>query len=67
MLLTMSSGDGNPVPMVRVSEQRIIPLGVTFANVHLSREDLDRIDRVSPKGVASGLRYDAAMLDLVNH
>lgn len=35
-------------------------------NVHLSKEDLDEIDAIAPKGVAAGLRYPANMMNSVN-
>ena len=35
-------------------------------DVSLTADDLDRIEQVSPAGVASGARYDPAMLDLVD-
>ena len=34
--------------------------------VQLTHRDLRRIDEVAPKGVASGLRYPEAMMNLVN-
>lgn len=35
-------------------------------NVHLSKEDLDEIDAIAPKGVAAGLRYPVNMMSSVN-
>jgi aryl-alcohol dehydrogenase-like predicted oxidoreductase len=39
---------------------------VRAVDVALTADDLDRIERVSPQGVAPGARYDPAMLDLVD-
>jgi hypothetical protein len=39
---------------------------VRAVDVALTADDLDRIERVSPQGVASGARYDPAMLDLID-
>ncbi|MBA3318419.1 MAG: aldo/keto reductase [Gemmatimonadales bacterium] len=36
------------------------------AEVRLTVEDLDRIERIAPKGAAAGARYDPAMLELTN-
>jgi hypothetical protein len=37
---------------------------VAAADVRLTPEDLDRIERTAPKGVAAGERYSPEMLEL---
>src|SRR5262245_42455762 len=54
------------IPIPGTSSLPRLEENLDAVNVHLSPEDLDRIDRVLPKGAVSGLRYDPAMLNLVN-
>jgi aryl-alcohol dehydrogenase-like predicted oxidoreductase len=54
------------IPIPGTSSLKRLEENVGALNVHLTRDDFDRIERLSPKGVAAGTRYDPAMLDLVN-
>ena len=54
------------IPIPGTSSAVRLQENVDAMNVTLTREELDRIDRVSPRGVASGQRYDAAMGTLLN-
>jgi aryl-alcohol dehydrogenase-like predicted oxidoreductase len=53
------------IPIPGTSSIERLEENVGALNVGLTREDLDRIEQLSPKGVAAGARYAAAMLDLV--
>jgi aryl-alcohol dehydrogenase-like predicted oxidoreductase len=54
------------IPIPGTSSVERLEENVHAAEIHLSREDLDRIERVTPKGAAAGARYPEALLGLVN-
>jgi aryl-alcohol dehydrogenase-like predicted oxidoreductase len=56
--------DVAPIPGTTTREH--LDENVAAASIRLSKEDLARIDRVAPKGVASGARYPAAAMSAVN-
>ena len=56
--LLHQGGDIVPIPGTRRRER--LEENVAAADVELTDEDLDRIEAVSPKGVAAGERYDEA-------
>ncbi len=56
----------NVIPIPGTSSPSRLQENVGAVNVRLSAADLDRIERVSPKGAASGSRYDSGMMGLVN-
>ncbi|MCE5271584.1 aldo/keto reductase [bacterium] len=45
------------VPIAGTKRVKYLEENIEALNVSLGREDLERIDRVAPKGVAQGLRY----------
>jgi aryl-alcohol dehydrogenase-like predicted oxidoreductase len=54
------------VPIPGTKRRKYLEENAAAANVHLSPADLTRINEVSPKGAASGLRYPESMMRLVN-
>ena len=54
------------VPIPGTSNPARLEENVAAVNVRLSAEDLDRIERASPKGAAAGERYNREMLGLTN-
>jgi aryl-alcohol dehydrogenase-like predicted oxidoreductase len=54
------------IPIPGTSSPARLEENVEAVNLPLSREDLDRIERLSPRGVAAGARYDEGMLRLVD-
>jgi aryl-alcohol dehydrogenase-like predicted oxidoreductase len=54
------------VPIPGTSSLTRLEENAGAVNVTLTPDDLARIERVSPQGVAAGARYDPAMLDLVD-
>ena len=54
------------VPIPGTSSIRRLEENVAAAEVELSPADLERIERISPKGAAAGQRYNPAMMGLVN-
>jgi aryl-alcohol dehydrogenase-like predicted oxidoreductase len=57
----------NVVPIPGTSSIKRLEENFAAIDVHLTEEDLDRIEQVAPKGVAAGTRYDPAMMGLLNH
>jgi aryl-alcohol dehydrogenase-like predicted oxidoreductase len=54
------------IPIPGTSSIERLEENVRAVDVRLSSEELDRIDRIAPKGVAAGERYDPTALELVN-
>ncbi len=54
------------VPIPGTKRRRYLEENVAAIDVELMPEDLERIDEVAPKGVATGSRYPAGMMELVN-
>jgi aryl-alcohol dehydrogenase-like predicted oxidoreductase len=61
----LARGD-NVVPIPGTSDIARLEENVGAAAVRLTREELERIDRASPKGAAAGARYDAERAQLLN-
>jgi aryl-alcohol dehydrogenase-like predicted oxidoreductase len=62
--LLVRSEDVIPIPGTSSIER--LQENVGAVNVDLTRDDLERIEEMSPAGVVFGARYDPAMLGLVN-
>jgi aryl-alcohol dehydrogenase-like predicted oxidoreductase len=56
----------NVIPIPGTSSLARLEENLGSLDVHLTRDDLERIDRASPKGSAAGARYDATMAELVD-
>jgi aryl-alcohol dehydrogenase-like predicted oxidoreductase len=56
----------NVIPIPGTSSLERLEENAAAADVELSDADLERIEELSPQGMAAGTRYDRAMLDLVN-
>ena len=56
--------DVAPIPGTTTREH--LDENVAAASIRLAKEDLARIDRVAPKGVAAGARYPAAAMSALN-
>ena len=54
------------IPIPGTKRRKYLEENVGALNVSLSQQDLRRIEEVAPKGVASGQRYPATMMQLVN-
>jgi aryl-alcohol dehydrogenase-like predicted oxidoreductase len=54
------------VPIPGTSSMERLQENVGAVDVQLTAEDVQRLERASPKGAAAGTRYDPAMLSLVN-
>jgi aryl-alcohol dehydrogenase-like predicted oxidoreductase len=54
------------IPIPGTKRRKYLEENVGALNVSLSPQDLRRIEEVAPKGVASGQRYPATMMQLVN-
>ena len=65
-LAWLLSAHDNVIPIPGTSSIARLEENVAAGAIRLGREDLDSIDRVSPKDVAVGSRYAPQMLDLVN-
>lgn len=66
-LAWLLSAHDNVVPIPGTSNLARLEENIAAAGLRLSRDDLDSIDRVSPKGIAAGKRYNPETLALVNH
>ncbi|HEX7090611.1 MAG TPA: aldo/keto reductase [Longimicrobiales bacterium] len=53
-----------PIPGTRSVDR--LAENVTAVELELTREDLDRLDRIAPKGVAAGTRYPEAAMHALN-
>jgi aryl-alcohol dehydrogenase-like predicted oxidoreductase len=56
----------NVIPIPGTSNVKRLEENVAAVNVRLSEEELDQIDRLAPRGVAAGARYNEAMGRLLN-
>jgi aryl-alcohol dehydrogenase-like predicted oxidoreductase len=54
------------VPIPGTKRVNYLEENIAAADIQLSRHDLERIERVAPKGSAAGERYPAAQLGLLN-
>jgi aryl-alcohol dehydrogenase-like predicted oxidoreductase len=54
------------VPIPGTKRRKYLEENVGALNVHLTEEDLRRLDEVAPHGVAAGQRYSEEMMRLVN-
>ncbi len=54
------------VPIPGTKRRRYLEENLAALDVTLTREDLQRIDEVAPRGVATGARYPDSMMGLVN-
>ena len=61
--------DGNPqiVPIPGTKRRRYLEENAGAADVTLSAEELEAIEKVAPAGVASGERYPAAAMRMLHH
>ena len=67
VVLAWLLGQGDDiVPIPGTKRRRYLEENLGAAAIHLTRDELSRIDEVSPKGVASGERYPAMMMQFVN-
>jgi len=61
----LAQGD-DVIPIPGTKHRRYLEENVAAVNIHLTEEDLRRIDDVAPHGAAAGERYNAGMMSLVN-
>jgi aryl-alcohol dehydrogenase-like predicted oxidoreductase len=54
------------VPIPGTKRRAYLSDNLGGVDVHLTKEDLEQMDAVAPKGVASGMRYPPAMMQSVN-
>jgi aryl-alcohol dehydrogenase-like predicted oxidoreductase len=54
------------IPIPGTSSIERLEENAAASDVHLTRDELERIERISPPGAAVGARYQAAMMNLVN-
>ena len=54
------------IPIPGTSSDRRLEENAGAVDVELTAEDLQRIERLSPKGAAAGERYAPEMLELTN-
>lgn len=54
------------IPIPGTSSPKRLEENVAAAGIQLGEDDLRRLEELSPKGVAAGLRYGAEMMSLVN-
>ena len=57
---------GDIIPIPGTKRRKYLEENVRALNVTVTPQDLRRIEEVAPKGVASGQRYPATMMQLVN-
>jgi aryl-alcohol dehydrogenase-like predicted oxidoreductase len=62
----LAQGD-DIVPIPGTKRRRYLEENVGAADVTLTREELEAIEEVAPAGVASGDRYPAAAMRMLNH
>lgn len=65
-LAWLLSQRANVVPIPGTSSIKRLEENVAAIDIELSAVDLDRIDKISPKGSVAGRRYDPTMLRMVN-
>ena len=65
---TRNIPEWNPAPHAEYGHSRAARLeeNVDAAEIVLMAQEIARIDAIAPKGVAAGLRYNAAMTTLLN-
>ena len=56
----------NVIPIPGTSSIKRMEENARAADIALSDEELERIENIAPPGVASGKRYDASMMQLLN-
>jgi len=61
----LAQGD-DIVPIPGTKRRKYLEQNAAAAAIHLSPEDLQRLDRAAPRGAASGARYPESMMDLLN-
>jgi aryl-alcohol dehydrogenase-like predicted oxidoreductase len=61
----LAQGD-DIVPIPGTKRRNYLEQNAAAAAIHLSPEDLQRLDRAAPRGAASGARYPESMMDLLN-
>lgn len=54
------------IPIPGTSNPRRLEENVAAVDVALTRQELDRLEEIAPKGVAAGTRYNEAMMTLLN-
>jgi aryl-alcohol dehydrogenase-like predicted oxidoreductase len=62
---TLAQGE-DIVPIPGTKRRKYLEQNAAALDVHLSEEDLRRIDEVAPRGAAAGLRYPEASMASVN-
>jgi aryl-alcohol dehydrogenase-like predicted oxidoreductase len=65
-LAWMLNRHDNVIPIPGTSSTERLAENAAAADIQLTPAELDRIERVSPKGVVSGTRYNEQMMTLVN-
>lgn len=60
------SRNENVIPLFGTKRRKYLEENMYALEVHLSKEDLDRIESIAPKGIAAGLRYPEAMMKLIS-
>jgi aryl-alcohol dehydrogenase-like predicted oxidoreductase len=65
-LAWLLSKHDNVIPIPGTSSPRRLEENVAAGHITLTRQELERIDQIAPKGVAVGTRYDTESMQLVN-
>jgi aryl-alcohol dehydrogenase-like predicted oxidoreductase len=61
----LAQGD-DIVPIPGTKHRAFLEMNVAAVDIHLTQEDLDRIDQVMPLGAAAGTRYAAPQMAALN-
>jgi aryl-alcohol dehydrogenase-like predicted oxidoreductase len=61
----LAQGD-DVVPIFGTKRRTYLVENLAAATIHLTADELRRIDQVAPRGSAAGDRYPAAMMSLLN-
>jgi aryl-alcohol dehydrogenase-like predicted oxidoreductase len=56
----------NVIPIPGTSSVKRLEENIAAVDVALTRQELDRIEQITPRGAAAGTRYNEAMLRLLN-
>lgn len=56
----------NVIPIPGTSSSKRLEENVRAADIQLSEDELDRIESIAPPGIATGTRYESAMMTLLN-
>jgi aryl-alcohol dehydrogenase-like predicted oxidoreductase len=56
----------NVIPIPGTSSVQRLEENIAAVDVDLTRQELDRIDQITPRGAAAGMRYNDAMLHLLD-